>query len=164
MEEQILNNNVTIETFRESYGHIFKTLNLEWIEEFFIVEEEDLKILSNPQSYVIDKGGEIFFALHAGRVIGTSAMVSVKSGVFELAKMSVKKNFQGRGVGRMLINASISFARKKGATEVFLITNDKLKPALNLYKSSGFNLDLDYDDDRYSRGNTKMVMKLEENT
>ena len=91
-------------------------------------------------------------------------MVSVKSGVFELAKMSVKKNFQGRGVGRMLINASISFARKKGATEVFLITNDKLKPALILYKSSGFNLDLDYDDDRSSRGNTKMVMNLEKNT
>ena len=45
---------------------VFKTLNLEWIEEFFVVEEEDLKILSNPKSYVIDKGGEIFFALKSG--------------------------------------------------------------------------------------------------
>ena len=82
MEEQRLNNNVTVETFKESYGHSFKTLNLEWIEEFFVVEEEDLKILSNPKSYVIDKGGEIFFALKAGKVIGTSAMVLVKPIIF----------------------------------------------------------------------------------
>ena len=161
MEEQRLNNNVTVETFKESYGHSFKALNLEWIEEFFVVEEEDLKILSNPKSYVIDKGGEIFFALIAGKVIGTSAMVLVKPKVFELAKMAVSKNFQGKGVGRVLINASIEFAKEKAAAEVFLITNDKLKPALNLYKSSGFNLDLDYDDERYLRGNTKMVMKLD---
>ena len=50
MEEHRLNNNVTVETFKESYGHSFKTLNLEWIEEFFVVEEEDLKILSSPKS------------------------------------------------------------------------------------------------------------------
>tara|TARA_B100001142_G_scaffold184779_1_gene184084 strand:+ start:188 stop:682 length:495 start_codon:yes stop_codon:yes gene_type:complete len=161
MEEQRLNNNVTVETFKESYGHSFKALNLEWIEEFFVVEEEDLKILSNPKSYVIDKGGQIFFALIAGKVIGTSAMVLVKPKVFELAKMAVSKNFQGKGVGRVLINASIEFAKEKAAAEVFLITNDKLKPALNLYKSSGFNFDLDYDDERYLRGNTKMVMKLD---
>ena len=41
------------------------------------------------------------------------------------------------------------------------MTNDKLKPALNLYKSSGFNLDLDYDDTRYERGNTKMVLDID---
>ena len=34
-------------------------------------------------------------------------------------------------------------------------------PALNLYKSSGFNLDLDYDDNRYERGNTKMKLDLD---
>jgi len=161
MEEHRLNNNVTVETFKESYGHSFKTLNLEWIEEFFVVEEEDLKILSSPKSYVIDKGGEIFFALKAGKVIGTSAMVLVKPKIFELAKMAVDKSFQGQGVGRILINASIEFARKRSATEIFLVTNDKLKPALNLYKSSGFNLDLDYDDTRYERGNTKMVLDID---
>ena len=88
-------------------------------------------------------------------------MVFISPKVFELAKMSVEKSFQGQGVGRMLIDASIDFARKKAAKEIFLVTNDKLLPALNLYKSSGFNLDLDYDDNRYERGNTKMKLDLD---
>jgi GNAT superfamily N-acetyltransferase len=153
--------NITIHTFKNAYADSFKFLNLQWIEEFFIVEEEDLKILSNPKSYVIDKGGEIFFALSEGGVIGTSAMVFARPKMFELAKMSVDKTFQGQGVGRMLIEASITFAKEKGAKEIFLITNDKLIPALNLYKSSGFDVDLDYDDNRYERGNTKMKLDLD---
>jgi GNAT superfamily N-acetyltransferase len=153
--------NIIIHTYRDAYANSFKFLNLQWIEEFFVVEEEDLKILSNPKSYVLDQGGEIFFALQAGKVIGTSAMVLVKPRVFELAKMSVDRAFQGKGVGRLLIEASIEFARKKAGTEIFLITNNKLIPALNLYKSSGFNLDLDYDDNRYERGNTKMKLDLD---
>ena len=161
MKELKIPHTPIVDTYKESYAASFKTLNLKWIEEFFDVEEEDLKILSNPKSYVIDTGGEIFFALQEGQVIGTSAMVLIKPQVFELAKMAVDKNFQGKGVGRILINASIEFARKRSATEVFLVTNDKLKPALNLYKSSGFNLDLDYDDTRYERGNTKMVLDLD---
>ena len=88
-------------------------------------------------------------------------MVATEPGIFELAKMSVEIFFQGKGVGRILINASIEFARSKGASEIFLITNNKLIPALNLYKSSGFNLDLDYDDNRYERGNTKMKLDLD---
>ena len=62
---------------------------------------------------------------------------------------------------RIITGLDLVFAKEKAAAEVFLITNDKLKPALNLYKSSGFNFDLDYDDERYLRGNTKMVMKLD---
>ena len=29
-------------------------------EEYFVMEEEDLKTLQNPESYVMEKGGEIF--------------------------------------------------------------------------------------------------------
>jgi len=151
---------ISIDTYKEAYANSFKTLNLQWIQEYFVVEEEDIKILSNPKSYVIDKGGEIFFALLEDKIIGTSAMVCISPKVFELAKMSVKKSFQGQGIGRMLIDASIDFAKHKGAKEIFLVTNDKLLPALNLYKSSGFNLDLDYHDMRYERGNTKMKLDL----
>ena len=88
------------------------------------------------------------------------AMVHVKDKVFELSKMAVDINYQGLGIGRKLINRCIDFAKNKGTKEVFLITNDKLAPALELYKSSGFELDEDYDDNRYKRGNTKMKLLL----
>ena len=103
---------ISIDTYKEVYANSFKTLNLQWIQEYFVIEEEDIKILSNPKSYVIDKGGEIFFALLEDKIIGTSAMVCISPKVFELAKMSVEKSFQGQGIGRMLIDASIDFARQ----------------------------------------------------
>ncbi len=85
MKELKIPHTPIVDTYKESYAASFKTLNLKWIEEFFVVEEEDLKTLSNPKSYVIDTGGEICFALQEGQVIGTSAMVLIKPQVFELA-------------------------------------------------------------------------------
>ncbi len=153
---------VTIHPFKNEYSSSFKSLNLEWIEEFFSVEEEDSKILSNPKEYVIDKGGEIFFAKQDDKIVGTSAIIPSGPRNFELAKMAVTKSIQGQGVGRMLIDVSIQFAKDKGADEVFLITNDTLIPALKLYKSSGFDIDQNYDDNRYARGNTKLKLKVNE--
>ena len=149
-----------IDIFKKEYKSDFETLNLQWIKKYFKVEEEDSRILKNPESYVIDGGGQIFFALKDGKAIGTAAMVLTKERIFELSKMAVDSRYQGLGIGRKLINECISFAKKKSADEIFLITNDQLLPAMELYYSSGFELDEDYDDNRYERGNTKMKLLL----
>ena len=124
------------------------------------MEDEDFHTLQHPESYVIAKSGEIFFAVFDQEVIGTAAMISASDKVFELAKMAVRKDFQGRGVGKLLLKRCISFAKERNALEIFLLTNDILKPALNLYLSSGFVLNDEYDDERYERGNTKMHLIL----
>ena len=49
--------------FNTDYIAAFEQLNREWIEEYFIMEEEDLMTLQNPESYVMERGGEIFFAV-----------------------------------------------------------------------------------------------------
>ena len=120
----------------------------------------DRKILENPKSYVIDRGGQIFFAINDGKAIGTAAMVLVEERIFELSKMAVDPKYQGLGIGRRIIDECIKFAKNHKAQEIFLITNDKLLPALELYRSSGFELDENYDDNRYERGNTKMKLSL----
>ena len=160
MDKDAIASSVTIDFFKEEYKLDFETLNLQWIKKYFKVEEEDSKILKNPESYVIDGGGQIFFAVIDGNAIGTAAMVLTKERIFELSKMAVDSSYQGLGIGRMIINACIDFAKSKSADEIFLITNDKLLPALELYNSSGFELDEDYDDNRYERGNTKMKLLL----
>ena len=58
------------------------------------------------------------------------------------------------------MDACLNFAREQKADQVFLVTNDMLEPALELYKSSGFIIDLNYDDQRYERGNTKLTLQL----
>ena len=160
MDKDAIASLVTIDVFKEEYKLDFETLNLQWIKKYFKVEEEDTKILKNPESYVINGGGQIFFAVIDGNAIGTAAMVLTKERIFELSKMAVDSSYQGLGIGRMLINVCIDFAKSKSADEIFLITNNKLLPALELYNSSGFELDEDYDDNRYERGNTKMKLLL----
>ena len=153
-------NNLRITSFNKKYKADFEKLNREWIEEFFQMEDEDFNTLQNPESYVIQKNGEIFFAINDQIVIGTAAMIPFSEDVFELAKMSVKKDFQGKGVGKLLLKRCIQFAQERNANEIFLLTNDILKPALNLYISCGFVIKNKYDDERYERGNTKMHLIL----
>lgn len=153
-------NNLRITSFNKKYKADFEKLNREWIEEFFQMEDEDFHTLQNPESYVIQKNGEIFFAINDQIVIGTAAMIPFSEDVFELAKMSVKKGFQGKGVGKLLLKRCIQFAQERNASEIFLLTNDILKPALNLYLSCGFVIKNKYDDERYERGNTKMHLIL----
>ena len=154
--------NLKIVPFNKDYKPAFEFLNRAWIEEYFVMEEEDLKTLQNPESYVMEKGGEIFFALLNDNVVGTAAMIPTSNGVYELAKMAVAKNLQGLGIGKKLLRRCIDFSIEKNASEIFLITNDVLKPALNLYLSSGFVFNELNDDDRYDRGNTKMNLILGE--
>ena len=146
--------------YQDKYKSDFERLNREWIEEFFKMEDQDFHTLQHPESYVIAKSGEIFFALLDQEVIGTAAMIPTSDKVFELAKMAVRKDVQGMGVGKLLLERCISFAKERKALEIFLLTNDVLKPALNLYLSTGFILNHDYDDERYERGNTKMNLIL----
>lgn len=154
--------NLKIVPFNKDYKPAFEFLNRAWIEEYFVMEEEDLKTLQNPESYVLEKGGEVFFAILDGEVVGTAAMIQTDKGIYELAKMAVARQFQGLGIGKKLLKRCVDFSKEREATEIFLITNDSLKPALSLYLSFGFVLNDQNDDNRYERGNTKMNLILGE--
>jgi ribosomal protein S18 acetylase RimI-like enzyme len=152
--------NLKIVPFNKDYKPAFEFLNRAWIEEYFFMEEEDLKTLQNPESYILEEGGEVFFAILDGEVVGTAAMIQTDKGIYELAKMAVARQFQGLGIGKKLLKRCIDFSKEREATEIFLITNDSLKPALSLYLSFGFVLNDQNDDNRYERGNTKMNLLI----
>jgi ribosomal protein S18 acetylase RimI-like enzyme len=152
--------NLKIVPFNKDYKSAFEFLNRAWIEEYFIMEEEDLKTLQNPESYILEDGGEVFFAILDGEVVGTAAMIQTDKGIYELAKMAVARQFQGLGIGKKLLRRCVDFSKEREATEIFLITNDSLKPALSLYLSFGFVLNDQNDDNRYERGNTKMNLLI----
>ena len=152
--------NLKIVPCNRDYKPAFEFLNRAWIEEYFVMEEEDLKTLQNPESYVLEKGGEVFFAILDGEVVGTAAMIQTDKGIYELAKMAVARQFQGLGIGKKLLKRCVDFSKEREATEIFLITNDSLKPALSLYLSFGFVLNDQNDDNRYERGNTKMNLLI----
>jgi len=155
---------IRIVSYQPQYADAFSDLNKEWIESYFEIEAEDTKVLSNPEGYVLSGGGEIFFALDgdsaAPQVVGTVAMIKTSDDIFELAKMAVKPAAQGKGISRLLMTACIDFARSREASEIFLVTNDTLLPAMGLYEKSGFVRLPQIEDARYSRGNTEMRLVL----
>tara|TARA_Y100000994_G_C15677141_1_gene436248 strand:+ start:638 stop:1105 length:468 start_codon:yes stop_codon:yes gene_type:complete len=153
-------NNIIISKYKPKYSNSFYQLNKEWINDFWHLEDSDLHNLLNPEQSIIDLGGEIFFAILNNKVIGTSAMIpSEISGVYELAKMTVHKNYRGHGISKKLLENCIYFAINKNATEIFLISNRLLLIARELYDKYGFK-EVPLTSTKYARGDVKMRLSL----
>ena len=152
-------NDVKICPYSSKYNQSFYELNKAWIKEFWELEKSDLKDLLYPKNAIIDKGGEIFFAVIQNIVIGTAAMIPFSENKIELAKMTIHKNFRRKGVSKILMNSCISYAKKNNNREVFLISNSKLEAAKKLYLNFGF-VEVPLDSKKYLRGDYKMILTL----
>lgn len=129
---------VDIIDYEARYAADFKRLNIEWLERYFYVEALDDKVLSDPQSSILDAGGQIFLARLDGRIVGTCALIRAGGDAFELSKMAVTPACQGLGIARRLIERAFDAFEASGATLLLLESNSKLQPAIALYESSGF--------------------------
>jgi len=129
---------VVVRAFQPGDEAAFRDINLDWISRFFVVEAKDRETLEHPQTKILDPGGEILLACDGVDAIGCVALMVMGEGEFELAKMGVRPQAQGRGVGRKLIQAAVDTARARGARRLYLETNSKLGPALKLYADAGF--------------------------
>ena len=127
----------TIVPYRADLAWAFADLNRDWIERLFALEDADLKVLRDPQASIVAPGGQIFFALDGAEVVGTVAAVRYSATRFELAKMAVAAGHQGRGIGRILGEAVIAFAGRRGASTPFLLTKSRLEGAIRLYARLG---------------------------
>lgn len=131
-------NEIKICEYSPALKKYFKSLNCEWLEEYFEVEKEDDKILSDPNGKIIKTGGTIFFAYLGDEVVGTCALIKHRERTYELAKMAVTKKFQGRGIGRKLFQTVLGRANNIGVKELYLQTSPALKAANHLYNKFGF--------------------------
>lgn len=129
---------VKIVDYKPQFKRYFKSLNLQWLEEYFTVEEPDEQLLSDPYGKIIKTGGFVLFARLGGKIVGTTALLKHGEHSFELTKMAVAREARGRQVGRKLGLAVIERAKKAGARRLNLFTNPRLNAACNLYRSLGF--------------------------
>ena len=148
-----------ISRYRKKYASQFYLLNKDWISESWDLEEADLSDLLSPETAIIKVGGEIFFIIINSTVVGTAAMIPHKHNKFELAKMTIKKEFRGNGLSKVLLDECIDFAKSKNCNEVFLISNDSLKIARKLYDQYRFQ-QVPLNNQKYKRGNVKMILSL----
>ena len=149
---------ICIQKYETKFDNDFFVLNKAWIEESWILEESDKKDLLNPDK-IVHNGGQVFFALENQKVIGTVAMINSSENRFELAKMTVQEDFRGKGIANLLMDECLKFAKENKANEIFLISNDSLTIARNLYDKYGFK-EVRLDSQKYDRGNVKMSLKI----
>ncbi len=67
--------------YAPTLARAFHDINIAWIEAMFEVEPHDREVLENPQTMIIDRGGEVFFArLPELGVVGTCALMPNAAG------------------------------------------------------------------------------------
>ena len=164
--ESIINNikmkvkqDVNIVFYKNDYAKYFYDLNVEWLKTYFYVEPYDEDVLSNPEKYIINKGGHIFFALLNKQVVATVALMPIgNEGLFELTKMAVSPNHRGHKIGQKLMQYCIDYAKSMGLPKLLLYSNTKLENAIYIYRKYGFIEVPVESDSPYKRSDIKMEL------
>jgi DNA-binding MarR family transcriptional regulator/GNAT superfamily N-acetyltransferase len=130
--------NIKIIDYKTRYKSEFTAINFQWLETYFYIEEYDREVLTKPDKYILEPGGHILFAKLYDEIIGTVALIVRENNSFELSKMGVYKKHRGLHAGQLLMDAAIRYSKKVGKHKVWLDSNRKLLPAIQLYQKNGF--------------------------
>jgi GNAT superfamily N-acetyltransferase len=125
-----------------------RTAAIDDAEELAMLSEElgysitTQQTISNLNALARDKD-EVFVAVHNQKVIGwmgVSYKVSLESPpLCEVHGLVVKKQFRGKGIGKMLIEKAKQWTVAKGIQRLRLRCNIKRIEALSFYQNIGFD-------------------------
>jgi len=131
--------NIEIVEYRPEYRQRFKEINVQWITRDFVMEEEDIKTVDDPEGYILKPGGKIFLALYNNEVAGTCAYQNFGEEGFEMIKMAVDEKYRGLKIGKIIGQVSLQKMKEYGAKRIFLFSNTKgSSTAVQLYYKLGF--------------------------
>lgn len=153
--------NISVVSYEAKYKSAYVSLNKAWIEKYFRMEPADEHVLQDVEANVINTGGAVLIALDDCTAAGVVGLRKIDNDVYEMIKMAVSEQYQGRGIGHILGVAIIEEAARLGARKVILYSNRSLKPALSLYHKLGFvEIPMEPDND-YLRSDIKMELLLD---
>ena len=121
-----------------AYRQAWYDLCYAWLDQYDLIEEEDLRIMRDPYDAILNPGGQILLAVEDGALLGTLSLIPEGEGVFELAKMGVAPAHRRSGVADALMARAHGWAWEQGARKLMLFTNRKLEAAQHLYAKWGF--------------------------
>ncbi|WP_370408816.1 GNAT family N-acetyltransferase [Tenacibaculum dicentrarchi] len=147
-----------IEYYTEKHYEEFKELSYSWLKEYDLLEESDEIMLNNPE-LIIDKGGYIFLAFQDNIPIGTISLEKINDKEYEILKLGVSKEHQGKGIGKKLMEYVIQLAKDKKVLKLVLHSNSKLVSALSLYTKLGFQ-EIVLTDNKFLTADVKMELKI----
>lgn len=146
--------------YRPELAAEFRDMNLAWLNQYFYVEPKDRELLNHAKEEIIDQGGAIFFAQYDNSIAGCFSLIPYNNESFELGKMAVKKEFQGKKIGHGLLAFAIQHTREQDKESLVLYSNTILTSAIHLYRKFGFKTIEMEDPPPYARSNIKMLLKI----
>ncbi|WP_237276082.1 GNAT family N-acetyltransferase [Tenacibaculum ovolyticum] len=147
-----------IEHYTEKYYEEFKELSYSWLKEYDLLEESDEIMLNNPE-LIINNGGYIFIALQGNTPIGTISLEKINNKEYEILKLGVSKEHQGKGIGKKLMEYVIQLGKEKEILKLILHSNRKLTSAISLYTKLGFE-EINLVDNKFLTADIKMELKM----
>ena len=150
---------VEIISYSQEWHDVFRQLNLEWLDKYNLREDADMIVLNDPHGMILDKGGVIYLAKAGDKIVGTAALIHEGHNVYELAKMSVTEQWQGKGISKLLLEACLQKADELGAVKIELFSNHQLRNALKLYEKYGF-VYIEMKDSPFETADIKMELNL----
>jgi putative acetyltransferase len=98
----------------------------------FSKELETLSVMYGPPS------GALLLAIDKGEYVGCIGLRDLGEGVGEMKRMYVRPSYQGKGIGRDLLDAFLHVATEYHYRKIRLDTVPRLARALKLYRNAGF--------------------------
>lgn len=123
-----------------SYYDCLKTVASERIY-LEMVEPPPLEKVIEFQGDLIAKGGPVFYAVDAGRVVGWCDVFSPDNPTQSHRGglgMGLYSDYRGQGIGAKLVTSVLNHAKQFGLEKVELSVFTNNTRAVNLYKSLGF--------------------------
>jgi ribosomal protein S18 acetylase RimI-like enzyme len=122
------------------------------IRDLGLKEEPPMEILllADPSRTIV-KGyierGQCFIALMNNEIVGVYVLLPTRPNTVELVNIAVAENFQGKGLGKKLVNHAIETAKLQGYKTIEIGTGNSGMGQLALYQKCGFRItgiDIDF--------------------
>jgi GNAT superfamily N-acetyltransferase len=114
---------------------ILAGLRERWGETFDASVNPDLDdILVN----YVDRGAEVVVIEAEGELVATGTLVPDGGCTGRIVRMSVAAAYRRRGLARHIVEDLIARARRRGMSEVKVLTDSPWRSAVELYRACGF--------------------------
>lgn len=151
-------NDISIVDYLPEHRLRFKEINEQWITRSYVMEEEDIKTVENPETYILKDGGKIYIALYKGHPVGTCAYLNMGDKVYEMIKFAVDEDYRGLKIGKVLVEESVESIRQLGAGKIILFSNrGGSAKAIEMYYRMGFK-EIPLGNSEFARADIKMEL------
>jgi len=96
------------------------------------------KDISDINKYYFSNGGWFSVIEKDGMIIGSYGIFRINDNICELRKMYLLNEYQGQGLGKLMMEDALKKAGELGYSEIILESNRVLIKALGLYRKYGF--------------------------